>query len=64
MYVNNPICPCIFINISEIRFVIIEMHIDDWNLVETLEKLTRTTNYLKNKFEMKNLGKTKFYIDL
>ena len=63
-YVNNPICPCIFIKKSEIGFAIIALYVDDLNLVETLEELTRTTNYLKKEFEMKNLGKTKVCLSL
>ncbi|RVW51150.1 Retrovirus-related Pol polyprotein from transposon TNT 1-94 [Vitis vinifera] len=63
-YVNNPICPCIFIKKSETRFAIIALYVDDLNLVGTLEELTRTTNYLKKEFEMKDLGKTKFCLGL
>ena len=63
-YVNNPICPCIFIKKSKTRFAIIAMCDDDLNLVGTLEELTRTKNYLKNEFEMKNIGKTKFCLSL
>ena len=48
-YVNNPICPCIFIKKSETRFAIIAVYVDNLNLVGTLEELTRTTNYLKRK---------------
>ena len=48
-YMNNPICPCIFIKKSEIGFVIIAVYVDDLNLVGTPEELTRTTNYLKKK---------------
>ena len=40
------------------------MYVDDLNLVGTPEELTRTKNYLKNEFEMKDLGKTKFYLGL
>ena len=61
---NNPTCPCIFIKKSEIGFAIIAVYVDDFNLVGTPEKLTRTTNYLKKEFEMKDLGKTKFCLDL
>ncbi|KAL6329106.1 hypothetical protein AAG906_007652 [Vitis piasezkii] len=61
-YVNNPICPCIFIKKSEIGFAIIAVYVDDLNLVETPEELTRTTNYLKKEFEMKDLRKTKFFL--
>ena len=61
---NNPICPCIFIKKSEIGFAIIAVYIDDLNLVGTPEELTKTTNYLKKEFEMKDLGKTKFCLSL
>ncbi|RVW81532.1 Retrovirus-related Pol polyprotein from transposon TNT 1-94 [Vitis vinifera] len=63
-YVNNPICPCIFIKKSETGFAIIAVYIDDLNLVGTPEELIRTTNYLKKEFEMKDLGKTKFCLGL
>ena len=37
MYANNPIYSCIVIKISETRFAIIDVHVDDLNLVGTLE---------------------------
>ena len=40
------------------------MYFDDLNLVGTLKELIRTTNYLKKKFKMKDLGKTKFCLGL
>ena len=46
-YVNNPICPCVFIKKSETGFAIIAVYVDDLNLVETLEELTKTAEYLK-----------------
>ena len=63
-YVNNPICPCVFIKKSEIGFVIIAIFVDDLNLVGTPEELTKIVEYLKKEFEMKDLGKTKFCIGL
>ena len=63
-YVNNPICPYIFIKKPETGFAIIVVYVDDLNLVGTPEELTRTTNYLKKEFEMKDLGKTKFCLGL
>ena len=33
------------------------VYVDDLNLVGTLEELTKTKNYLKNEFEMKDLEK-------
>ena len=63
-YMNNLLCPCIFIKKSETRFAIMAVYVDDLNLVGTLEELTKTKNYLKNEFEMKDLGKTKFHLAL
>ena len=63
-YVNNPICPYIFIKKSETGFSIIIVYVDDLNLIGTLKELTRTTKYLKKEFEMKHLGKTKFCFGL
>ena len=63
-HVNNPICPCIFIKKLEIGFAIILVYVDDLNFTGTLEELTRITNYLKNEFEMKDLVKTNFCLDL
>ena len=63
-YVNNPICPCVFIKKSKTGFAIIAVYVDDLNLVGTPEELTNTAEYLKKEFEMKDLGKTKFCIGL
>ena len=63
-YANNLICPCIFIKKSETRFAIIVLYVDDLNLVETSKELTKTIKYLKKKFEMKDLRKTKFCLTL
>ena len=46
-YVNNPICPCVFIKKSETGFAIIDVYVDDLNLVGTSEELTKTAEYLK-----------------
>ena len=46
---------------SEFGFAIVAVYVDDLSLVGTPEELTKTTNCLKNEFEMKDLGKTKFY---
>ena len=61
---NNLICLCIFIKKSETGFAIIVVYVDDLNLVGTSKKFTRTTNYLKKEFEIKDLGKTKFCLGL
>ena len=36
-YMNNPICPCIFIKKLETRFAIIAVYVDNLNLVGTPE---------------------------
>ena len=46
------------------RFVIIVVYVNDLNIVNNYEKLTKTTTYLKNKFELKDLRKTKYYLGL
>ena len=53
-----------FIKKLESEFVIVAVYVDDLNLVWTLEELTKTSNCLKNKFEMKDHGKTKFCLGL
>ena len=40
------------------------MYVDDLNLVRTLEELIRTKKYLKKKFEMKDLRKKIFCLNL
>ena len=42
-YVNNPICPCVFIKKSETGFAIIAIYVDDLNIVGTPKELTKTT---------------------
>ena len=61
---NNSICPCVFIKKVAIEFSIIAIYVDDLNLIGTPEELIKTIDYLKKEFEMKNLGKTKYCLDL
>ena len=63
-YVNNSICPCVFIKKTESGLAIIAVYVDDLNLIGTPEELIKTTNYLKKEFEMKNLGKTRYCLGL
>jgi hypothetical protein len=46
----------------EKMFVVV--YVDDLNLVSALEELIKTTAYLKDEFEMKDLKKIKFYLGL
>ena len=61
---NNSICPCVFIKKLENGLAIIAVYVDDLNLIGTLEKIIKTANYLKKEFEMKDLGKTRYYFGL
>ena len=63
-YINNHICPCVFIKKSESGFAIIAVYVDDMNLIGTLGELLKTAEYLKKEFEMKDLGKTKYCLGL
>ena len=63
-YTNDPICPCVFIKKSEIVFAIITVYVNDMNLIETPEELSKTIEYLKKEFEVKDLGKTKLCLGL
>ena len=54
---NNPICSCIFIKKSQIRFEIIFVYVDGLNIVGTPKELIEFVKYLKIEFEMKDLGK-------
>ena len=58
-YVNNVICPCVFIKRTKLGFTIIAVYIDDLNIIGTPIELHETISYLKKEFEMKDLGKTK-----
>ena len=63
-YVNNSICPCVFIKKTENGLAIIAVYVDDLNLIGTPEELIKTANYLKKEFEMKDLGKTRYCLGL
>ena len=63
-YKNDPICPCVFIKKSKIVFAIIAVYVNDMNLIETPEELSKTIEYLKKEFEVKDLGKTKLCLGL
>jgi hypothetical protein len=63
-YKNDTICPCIFMKRSNNEFVIIAVYVDDLNIIGTPEELQKAVNCLKEEFEMKDLGKTKFCLGL
>ena len=46
------------------EFIIIVVHVDDLNVILTLKELSKVVECLKKEFEMKDLNKTKFCLDL
>ena len=54
----------IFIKKSQTRFEIIIIDVDDLHHVGTLEEFIETAKYLKKTFEIKDFGKTKFYLGM
>ena len=63
-YVNDPICPCVFIKKTGSEFVIIAVYVDDLNLIGTPKELQTAVEYLKKEFEIKDFGKTKSCLGL
>jgi len=63
-YINDVICPCIFIKKTTSGFVILAVYVDDINLIGTPEEVQKAIEYLKKEFEMKDLGKTKLCFGL
>ena len=59
---NNAICPCVFIKKSSSGFVIIAVYVDDLNIIGTQKEVDDARTHMKEEFEMKDLGKTKFYL--
>ncbi|CAM8888021.1 unnamed protein product [Rhodiola kirilowii] len=63
-FINNQICPCVFIKRTESGYVIIAVNVDDLNIIGTPEEIQLAANYLKREFEMKDLLTTKFCLGL
>ena len=63
-YVNNIICPCVFIKKTISRFVIITVYVDDLNIIKIENEIHEAIVYLYEEFEMKDLAKTKYCLGL
>ncbi|XP_031264650.1 uncharacterized protein LOC116122991 [Pistacia vera] len=59
-YINDPVCPCVFIKRSESGFAIMAVYVNDMTLIGTPEEVTKAIEYLNKEFEMKDLGKRKY----
>jgi hypothetical protein len=63
-YSNSDDCPCVFIRRSSTGFCIISLYFDNLNIIGHAKDIDETHNHLKTEFEMKDLGRTKFYLGL
>jgi len=63
-YKNDHICPYIDMKISENEFAIIVVYVDYINIFGTPNELTNAIDYLRKEFEVKDLGRTKFCLEL
>jgi hypothetical protein len=51
-YVNDELCPCLFIKSTSFGFTIIAVYVDEMNIIGTLDELRKTTECLKSEFEI------------
>ncbi|KAI3693370.1 hypothetical protein L6452_33205 [Arctium lappa] len=63
-YTNNLICPCVFIKKTTSGYVIIAVYVDDLNIIGTNKEIHEVIVLLKEEFEMKDLGRTKYCLGL
>jgi hypothetical protein len=63
-YSNSDDCPSVFIRKSSTGFCIISVYVDDLNIIGHAKYIDEAHNHLKKEFEMKDLGKAKFYVGL
>ena len=63
-YTNNDDCPYVFIKKFHDGFYIISVYVDDMNIIRTVRDIEEAMTYLKIEFEMKDLGKNKFFLGL
>jgi hypothetical protein len=63
-YTNSDDCPCVFIRKSTTRFCIILVYVDDLDIIGHTKDIDEAHNHRKTKFEINDLGKTKFYLEL
>jgi hypothetical protein len=61
-YSNSDDCPCVFIRKSSTDFCIILVYVDDLNIIDHIKDIDKAYNHLKKEFEIKDLGKIKFYL--
>ena len=63
-YIKNDAYPRVFIKKSLNEFCIISFYVDDINVIGTRKEIEEASSCLTTKFEMKDLGKTKYCLRL
>ena len=63
-YLNDLICPCVFIKKTAFGFVIIVVYADDINIIGTYKEILDAMAFLREEFEMKYLRKIIFCLSL
>jgi hypothetical protein len=63
-YFDNDDCPYVFIHKFSTESYIISVYVDDLNIIGTALDINEARDHPKTEFEMKDLGKTKFYLGL
>jgi hypothetical protein len=63
-YTKNDDCSCVFIKRSKVGFCVISVYDDDLNIIGNKLDIDEAHHHLTTKFEIKDLGKTKFCLGL
>jgi len=63
-YTNNNDCPCVFTKKSPTGFCIVSVYVDDLNIIGNPKDIEEACNHLTTEFEMKDFGKTKYWLGL
>jgi hypothetical protein len=63
-YSNSDDCPCVFIRKYATGFCIISVYVHDLNIIGNTKDINEACNHLKTEFEMKDLGRAKFCLEL
>ena len=58
------LCPCVLNYEVLFQIARVIVYVNDMNLTKTLEELEKTASHLKMEFEMKDLRKTRLFLDL